>query len=65
GGGGFCDQVSVILQADGGVRVEDNGRGIPIDVHPKYNTPALEVALTVLHAGLPLEAKASPAAAPA
>jgi DNA gyrase subunit B len=48
---GHCDTISVVLQADGGCRVEDNGRGIPIDMHPKYNKPALEVALTVLHAG--------------
>jgi DNA gyrase subunit B len=48
---GFCDRIQVVLQADGGCRVEDNGRGIPIDIHPKYNKPALEVALTVLHAG--------------
>src|SRR5438093_5780253 len=48
---GFCDRIQVVIQADGGLRVEDNGRGIPIDMHPKYNKPALEVALTVLHAG--------------
>ncbi len=48
---GHCDKIRVVLQADGGCRVEDNGRGIPIDIHPKYQKPALEVALTVLHAG--------------
>ncbi|HLF17075.1 MAG TPA: DNA topoisomerase (ATP-hydrolyzing) subunit B, partial [Candidatus Thermoplasmatota archaeon] len=48
---GHCDRILVVLQADGGCRVEDNGRGIPIDLHPKYKKPALEVALTVLHAG--------------
>ena len=48
---GFCDRIKVVIQADGGLRVEDNGRGIPIDIHPKYGKPAMEVALTVLHAG--------------
>ena len=48
---GYCDRIQVVLQADGGCRVEDNGRGIPLDMHPQYNKPALEVALTVLHAG--------------
>jgi DNA gyrase subunit B len=48
---GHCDRVVVVLQADGGCRVEDNGRGIPIDVHPKHGKPALEIVLTVLHAG--------------
>ncbi len=33
---GHCDKIRVVLQADGGCRVEDNGRGIPIDIHPKY-----------------------------
>jgi DNA gyrase subunit B len=48
---GFCDRITVALQKDGACRVDDNGRGIPIDVHPKYGKPALTVALTVLHAG--------------
>src|SRR6185369_15355284 len=48
---GFCDRIAVVLQKDGGCRVDDNGRGIPIDIHPKYGKPALTVALTVLHAG--------------
>jgi DNA gyrase subunit B len=48
---GHCDRISVVLQKDGGCRVDDNGRGIPIDMHPKYGKPALTVALTVLHAG--------------
>jgi DNA gyrase subunit B len=48
---GHCDRITVAMQKDGGLRVEDNGRGIPIDMHPKYNKPALTVALTVLHAG--------------
>ncbi len=48
---GHCDKILVVLQPDGGCRVEDNGRGIPIDVHAKSGKPALEVVLTVLHAG--------------
>src|SRR5688500_17904930 len=38
---GHCDRITVVIQADGGLRVEDNGRGIPIDLHPKYKKPAL------------------------
>jgi len=48
---GYCDLVIVTLLADGGVRVSDNGRGIPVDTHPVENRPALEVILTTLHAG--------------
>src|SRR5215207_485583 len=48
---GYCDTVTVTLLADGGVRVTDNGRGIPVDMHPVEKRPALEVILTTLHAG--------------
>ena len=48
---GYCDEVSVIIHLDGSVTVEDNGRGIPVDMHPTQNKPAAEVVLTVLHAG--------------
>jgi DNA gyrase subunit B len=48
---GFADDIQVNLLADGGVRVEDNGRGIPVDNHPVENRPAVEVVLTTLHAG--------------
>ncbi|MPR00124.1 DNA topoisomerase (ATP-hydrolyzing) subunit B [Modestobacter sp. I12A-02628] len=48
---GFCDTVKVTLQADGGVSVEDNGRGIPVDMHPVEKRPTVEVVLTILHAG--------------
>ncbi|MGI8531570.1 MAG: DNA topoisomerase (ATP-hydrolyzing) subunit B [Geodermatophilaceae bacterium] len=48
---GYCDMVRVTLLADGGVRVEDNGRGIPVDRHPVEKRPAVEVVLTTLHAG--------------
>jgi DNA gyrase subunit B len=48
---GFCDRIDVTLLADGGVRVVDNGRGIPVDEHPVEKRPAVEVVLTTLHAG--------------
>jgi DNA gyrase subunit B len=48
---GYCTHISVLLQKDGGVRVSDNGRGIPVDIHPVEKKPALEVVMTVLHAG--------------
>jgi DNA gyrase subunit B len=48
---GFCDTIKVTLLADGGVRVQDNGRGIPVGMHPTEKKPTLEVVLTTLHAG--------------
>ncbi|HNL52106.1 MAG TPA: DNA topoisomerase (ATP-hydrolyzing) subunit B [Actinomycetota bacterium] len=48
---GHCDTIDITLLADGGVRVVDNGRGIPVDMHPVEKKPAVEVVLTVLHAG--------------
>ena len=48
---GFADRIEVTLLADGGVRVDDNGRGIPVDDHPVEKRPAVEVVLTTLHAG--------------
>ena len=48
---GYCDRIDVALLADGGVRVADNGRGIPVDDHPVEKRPAVEVVLTTLHAG--------------
>jgi DNA gyrase subunit B len=48
---GYADNIEVTLLADGGVRVVDNGRGIPVDEHPVEKRPALEVVLTTLHAG--------------
>jgi DNA gyrase subunit B len=48
---GYCDTITVTLLADGGVRVVDNGRGIPVDRHPVEKRPAVEVVLTTLHAG--------------
>jgi DNA gyrase subunit B len=48
---GYCDRIDVTLLPDGGVRVTDNGRGIPVDEHPVEKRPAVEVVLTTLHAG--------------
>ena len=48
---GFADRIDVTLLADGGVRVADNGRGIPVDEHPVEKRPAVEVVLTTLHSG--------------
>jgi DNA gyrase subunit B len=48
---GYCDRIEVTLLPEGGVRVADNGRGIPVDNHPVENRPAVEVVLTTLHAG--------------
>ena len=48
---GYCTEIAVTLMADGSLQVIDNGRGIPVDIHPIEKKPALEVVLTVLHAG--------------
>lgn len=48
---GFCDRVEVTVMPDGGIQVSDNGRGIPVDIPPGQELPAVTVVLTVLHAG--------------
>jgi len=48
---GFCDHIKVVLYKDGSVLVEDNGRGIPVEIHPQEGRPTVEVVLTKLHAG--------------
>jgi len=54
---GFCDRIRVTINRDNSMTVEDNGRGIPVDIHPKYGKPALEIVLTTLHAGGKFEGK--------
>jgi DNA gyrase subunit B len=48
---GYCDEINITLMEDGSLQCIDNGRGIPVDIHPVEKKPALEVVLTVLHAG--------------
>lgn len=48
---GYCTHIEITLQADGGVRVSDDGRGIPVDMHPTEGRPTVEVVMTILHAG--------------
>ena len=55
---GFCTEVEVTLNTDGSVTTRDNGRGIPVDEHPTQHKPALEVVMTMLHAGGKFDKKA-------
>ncbi len=48
---GFCSNIYIEIFQDGGILIEDDGRGIPTEIHPKYNRPALEIVLTELHSG--------------
>src|SRR5215208_3456381 len=49
--GGYCDTIHVRIGTDNTVTVDDNGRGIPVDIQPQTGRPALEVVMTILHAG--------------
>ncbi len=48
---GYCSKIDVTIHVDGSCSIRDNGRGIPVDIHPKFKIPALELVLTNLHAG--------------
>src|SRR3989338_837371 len=48
---GYANKINVIIHSDNSITVEDNGRGIPVDMHPEENKPAVEVVMTMLHAG--------------
>ncbi len=48
---GYCTEISITIEMDGGVTITDNGRGIPVDIHPKTKRPAIETILCTLHAG--------------
>src|SRR5438067_5558209 len=48
---GYCSRIDVTIHVDGSVSIKDNGRGIPVDMHPKFKMPAVELVLTNLHAG--------------
>ncbi len=48
---GACTEIHVVLHTDGSCTIIDNGRGIPVEIHPRYNKPALEIVMTILHAG--------------
>ncbi len=48
---GFCTQIDITLQKDGGISITDNGRGVPVDIHPTKKIPTVRVVYTILHAG--------------
>ncbi len=48
---GYCSKIDIVIHKDGSISIKDNGRGIPVDIHPKFGIPAVELVLTNLHAG--------------
>src|SRR5271156_6614900 len=48
---GHCDKIEVTIHVDGSISIHDNGRGIPVDIHPQYKIPGVEMVLTTLHSG--------------
>src|SRR5881398_2490137 len=48
---GFCDKIDVTIHVDGSISILDNGRGIPVDIHPEYKIPGVELVLTTLYSG--------------
>ena len=48
---GYCSKIDIVIHVDGSISIVDNGRGIPVDMHPKFGIPAVELVLTNLHAG--------------
>jgi len=48
---GFCNRIEVNIHVDGSISIRDNGRGIPVDIHPQYKIPGVEMVLTTLHSG--------------
>src|SRR5689334_19548738 len=48
---GKCDKIDVVIHVDGSISIRDNGRGIPVDLHPEYKIPGVEMVLTTLHSG--------------
>lgn len=48
---GFCDEIHITMQKDGGIRIKDNGRGVPVDIHPAKKVATIRVVYTILHAG--------------
>jgi len=55
---GYAKSLKVVLHKDGSISIEDDGRGIPVDIHPKFKRPALELVMTKLHAGGKFDKKA-------
>ena len=55
---GFCSEITVIMHQNKKITVIDNGRGIPVEIHPKYNKPAVEIVMTKLHAGSKFDKRA-------